>query len=48
MVLDYFMGGELFYHLKNGGRFTEERGRFYAAEIALALQCLHDQTIVYR
>lgn len=48
MILDYFTGGELFFHLKNGGRFTEERARFYAAEIAIALQCLHDHEIVYR
>lgn len=48
MVLDYFPGGELFFHLKNGGRFSEERARFYAAEIAIALQCLHDNQIVYR
>jgi len=48
MVLDYFAGGELFFHLKSGGRFTEERARFYAAEIAMALQCLHENQIVYR
>jgi len=27
MILDYFTGGELFFHLKNGGRFSEERAR---------------------
>jgi serum/glucocorticoid-regulated kinase 2 len=48
MVLDYFTGGELFFHLKNGGKFTEDRAKFYAAEIAIALQCLHDHQIVYR
>jgi len=25
MILDYFSGGELFHHLKNNGRFTEDR-----------------------
>jgi len=48
MVLDYFTGGELFFHLKNGGKFSEDRARFYAAEIAVALQGLHDHQIVYR
>eukprot|EP00456_Euglypha_rotunda_P056226 TRINITY_DN4612_c0_g1_i13.p1 TRINITY_DN4612_c0_g1~~TRINITY_DN4612_c0_g1_i13.p1 ORF type:complete len:352 (-),score=53.39 TRINITY_DN4612_c0_g1_i13:106-1161(-) len=48
MVLDYFTGGELFYHLKSTGRFPEERCRYYAAEIALALETLHKNTIVYR
>ena len=33
MILDYVNGGELFYHLKREGRFSEERVRFYAAEI---------------
>jgi len=48
MVLDYFTGGELFHHLKNTGRFSEERARFYAAEIISALEELHKHTIVYR
>jgi len=48
MILDYFTGGELFHHLKNSGRFDEERAKFYAAEITLALECLHKHTIVYR
>lgn len=48
MVLDYFTGGELFFHLKHGGRFTESRAKFYAAEIALGIQCLHDNGIIYR
>ena len=48
MVLDYFTGGELFFHLKNGGCFPEERAKFYAAEITLALQCLHENGIIYR
>jgi len=48
MILDYFTGGELFFHLKNSGRFDEDRARYYAAEIALALNCLHSHDIVYR
>ncbi len=41
-------GGELFYHLKQEGRFTEERTKFYAAEIILAIECLHQNNIIYR
>lgn len=48
LILDYFTGGELFFHLKTIGRFDENRTKFYAAEITLALECLHKNTIVYR
>ena len=40
--------GELFYHLRKEKRFTEDRARFYAAEIVLALECLHKHNIIYR
>lgn len=48
MILDYFTGGELFFHLKNKGKFDLYRAKFYAAEIASALECLHNNKIVYR
>ena len=48
MVMDYVPGGELFYHLKQSRRFTEPRTRFYAAEILLALECLHSHGFIYR
>lgn len=48
MILDYFTGGELFFHLKNEGKFSEDRARLYAAEIACALDCLHNNNIIYR
>ena len=47
-VIDFLNGGELFYHLRREGRFTEERTRFYSAEIILALECLHKNGIIYR
>lgn len=40
-------GGELFFHLCQQ-KFTEERARFYAAEILLALNCLHTNGVIYR
>mmetsp|Transcript_16722 Transcript_16722/g.42757 ORF Transcript_16722/g.42757 Transcript_16722/m.42757 type:complete len:427 (-) Transcript_16722:55-1335(-) len=48
MVLDYINGGELFFHLKKEGKFSEERVRLYAAEIVMALAHLHSFGIVYR
>ncbi|GAM18625.1 hypothetical protein SAMD00019534_018000 [Acytostelium subglobosum LB1] len=48
MVLDFVNGGELFFHLKREGRFSEPRVKLYAAEIVSALAHLHQQDIVYR
>ena len=42
LIMDFVNGGELFHHLNNEGNFTEERARFYAAEIILALEYLHN------
>ncbi len=43
-----FRGGELFKHLSESRRFSEERAKFYAAQIALALGYLHSSKIIYR
>ncbi|KAJ5078432.1 non-specific serine/threonine protein kinase [Anaeramoeba ignava] len=48
MILDYVDGGELFFHLKKLGTFSEDVVRIYAAEITLALEHLHKMDIVYR
>jgi serine/threonine protein kinase len=47
-VLEYAPGGELFYHLRRCGSFRVEQVKLYAAEIALALDHLHQLGIVYR
>jgi len=47
-VLDYCPGGELFFHLRNEHKFSEERVVIYAAEIASALIHLHSHGVVYR
>ncbi|XP_003738050.2 RAC-beta serine/threonine-protein kinase [Galendromus occidentalis] len=47
-VMEYVNGGELFFHLSRERIFSEEKTRFYAAEILLALEYLHEQGIIYR
>ena len=47
-VLDYCGGGELFFHLGKVGRFPEDRAKFYAAQITLALEYVHGLDIIYR
>ena len=50
MLLDYVPGGELFSYLRRHRRFPEEWARFYAAEIVLVLEYLHEQQggVAYR
>jgi serine/threonine protein kinase len=48
MILDFINGGELFFHLKNEGRFSENRVKLYVAEIAAAMEHCHSIGVVYR
>ncbi|KAJ3091006.1 AGC protein kinase Gad8, partial [Quaeritorhiza haematococci] len=48
LVLAFVNGGELFHHLQREGRFTEDRAKFYTAELFCALECLHSYNIIYR
>lgn len=47
-VMEFAGGGELFYHLSQERKFSEEKTRFYAAEIVSALGYLHEHDIIYR
>jgi len=47
-VMKYMRGGELFTHLRREKRFNEERVKFYAAQVILALGHLHSKDIIYR
>ena len=47
-VMDFLNGGELFYHLRKENFFKESRAKFYAAEMILALECLHKNGVIYR
>lgn len=47
-VMEYVNGGELFFHLSRERIFSEDRTRFYGAEIISALAYLHEEGIIYR
>jgi len=47
-IMDYVNGGELFFHLQKDKKFTEERVRFYCAEIVAGLEHLHQNGVIYR
>ncbi|KAJ8082506.1 Serine/threonine-protein kinase [Marasmius tenuissimus] len=48
LVMSFVNGGELFYHLQREGKFDQDRSRFYAAELLMALEHLHGFNVVYR
>ena len=47
-IMDYCPGGELFFHIQKVERFNEDAVKFYGAQIALALDHLHKNNIIYR
>jgi len=47
-VCPFIKGGDLFHKLKNDIFLKEDLVRFYAAQVAIALQHLHDLGIAYR
>lgn len=48
LVTDYYNGGTLFMHLRLSKMFSEDRAKFYAAQLLSALQHLHSKGIIYR
>ena len=46
-ITPFLEGGDLFQHLKKSKHFSEEGARFYGAQIALALEYLHNKGIIY-
>ena len=48
MMLDYACGGELFTLLRREGRFSNDVALFFASEIVLAFDYLHQMDIAYR
>jgi len=47
-VMDFVNGGELFFHLQQDKKFSENRARFYLAEISCGLEYLHAHGVIYR
>nr|XP_027194861.1 protein kinase C iota type-like [Dermatophagoides pteronyssinus] len=47
-VIEFVRGGDLMFHMQQQRRLPEEHARFYAAEITLALNFLHERGIIYR
>ncbi len=48
MVIEYVQGGELYSHLRREVRFSDDKSKFYAAEITLAFSYLHGMKVIYR
>ena len=42
-VIEFVNGGDLMFHMQRQRRLPEEHARFYAAEISLALEFLHEK-----
>ncbi|XP_059622405.1 atypical protein kinase C isoform X1 [Phlebotomus argentipes] len=47
-VIEFVRGGDLMFHMQRQRHLPEEHARFYAAEISLALNFLHEKGIIYR
>ena len=48
LLMEYVIGGEFFTHLRKAGRFPNDTAKFYAAQVSLAFEYLHNCTIIYR
>uniref|UniRef100_A0AC34F000 G protein-coupled receptor kinase n=1 Tax=Panagrolaimus sp. ES5 TaxID=591445 RepID=A0AC34F000_9BILA len=47
-ILDLMNGGDLHYHLSQHGVFSENEVLFYASEVILGLEHMHNRSVVYR
>lgn len=47
-VMEFLSGGDLMFHVQKKTRFRTHEARFYACQIACALEFLHNNKIVYR
>ncbi|GLG97825.1 cAMP-dependent protein kinase catalytic subunit 1 [Gryllus bimaculatus] len=47
-AMPFVSGGEMFTHLRKFGKFPEEQAKFYASQVVLGLEFLHNVDVVYR
>ena len=48
VLQEFIAGGEFFGYMQSGKGFREDVSKFYAANVLLALQHLHDRSVIYR
>lgn len=48
LIMDLLSGGDLRYHICKHRKFTEQQTKFFAANIILALEYLHNNSIIHR
>lgn len=48
LVMPFVPGGEMFSYLRRSGKFEEDQAQFYAAQVALSFEYLHNVNLVYR
>ena len=46
--MEYVPGGEFFTHLRNATMLPNSAAQFYAAQVTLMFEYLHDRDIIYR
>ena len=47
-IIEFVQGGDLMFHMQRKGRLPENHALFYSAEVAIALNFLHQNGIIYR
>lgn len=47
-LMEYYPGGDLYDLMTKGGPLQEEKARFYAAEVIMSLDYLHEMGVIYR
>ena len=48
IITEFMQGGEMFFHLHKERRFSNDKTKFYIAEIILAIEFLHKNKMLYR
>ena len=48
LVQEFIQGGDLFFHIHSGQKFSAQKTKFYIVEITLALEFLHKNNMIYR